>query len=224
MQEMCTASRRFETGNRLQISSGLEVDFAGEAFSLNQNRFKVVEVVLPTGYGRGFRNVDAALLKLEPLEDNPDAVLPAAVTLTASPAEAQGGMLSLIAIGFPGRARPLPGDQVDWAFVTNTLFGNRFGFKRLAPGKFSRALGYSGDDKIKSVFGHDADDLRRVLGIVHHRLEPCRSMPSFGLHFDGIIKETNCLTAIAPRADAMRQSSVRADSTRTTEKCLNSCP
>jgi serine protease len=193
-------------GNRLTVPAGLEVDFAGEAATLEQKRFKVVEAILPDGFGRGFGNVDAALLRIEPL-NAADSLPPTPVLLDARPAFAGGGVSSLAAIGFSGPAPMSGGKDVDWNFVTNALFGNLFGFKRLAPGKFGRALGFDEHDTLRSVFGHDATTFAGSSGsIVLAWTE--QGMPGFGLHFAGLTSETNSAIAVAKMADALRKLEV----------------
>ena len=57
-----------QAGQKVTVHRGLEIDFVGEADSLASNRFKVVEAILPAGYGRGFGRLDAAVLRIEPAE------------------------------------------------------------------------------------------------------------------------------------------------------------
>ncbi len=194
-------------GNRLQVAPGLEVDFAGEAATLDQKRFKVVEVILPTGFGRGFGRIDAAVLRLEPVEGA--AALPTGqVSLSANPAFAGGGIDTLAVIGFPGPPPMSGGTDVDWGFVANALFGGLFGFKRLAPGKFGKAIGFdTQQDTLHAVFGYDPTTFAGSSGsLVLAWTQP--NMPAFGLHFAGVTSETNCAIAIAKAADALRQIGV----------------
>jgi hypothetical protein len=193
-------------GNRLTIPAGLQVDFAAEAATLDQKRFKVVEAILPVGFGRGFGNVDAALLKLEPLNEA-DTLPPAPVLLDARPAFAGGGVSSLAVIGFPGPAPMIGGKDVDWNFVTNALFGNLFGFKRLAPGKFGRALGFDEHDTLRAVFGHDATTFGGSSGSIPLAWTE-QGMPGFGLHFAGLTSETNSAIAVAKIANVLRKLDV----------------
>jgi serine protease len=195
-----------QSGNRLQVPDGLEIDFVGEATTLDQNRFKVVEVILPQGFGPGFGNLDAAVLKIEPLS-NANRLVTTPVVLDARAAFAAGGVASLGIIGFPGPAPMTGGRDVDWGFVTNTLFGGLFGFKRLAPGKFGKSLGFDPEDSLRSVFGHDATTFGGSSGsIVLAWTE--QAIPGFGLHFAGLTSETNSAIAIAKAAEALRQIGV----------------
>jgi hypothetical protein len=192
-------------GNRLQVPSGLEIEFAGEATTLTQNRFRVAEVILPKGFGPGFGNLDAAVLRIEPLGGGQLPTAP--VVLDARASFAGGGVGSLAVIGFPGPAPTSGGTDVDWGFVTNTLFGRLFGFKRVAPGKFGRSLGFDPHDTLQSVFGHDATTFGGSSGsIVLAWTE--QGTPGFGLHFAGVTSETNSAIAVAKAADALREIGV----------------
>lgn len=193
-------------GNRLSIPAGLEVDFAGEAATLDQRRFKVVEAILPEGFGRGFGSVDAALLRLEPVTAG-DKLPTGQVNLDARTAFANGGVPSLAVIGFPGPAPMTGGKDVDWNFVTNALFGNLFGFKRLAPGKFRRSLGFDEHDTLRSVFGHDSTTFGGSSGTIVLAWTEQR-MPGFGVHFAGVTSDTNSAIAVARIADVLRKVEV----------------
>jgi subtilisin family serine protease len=190
-------------GNRLQVPSGLEVEFGGEAATLDQNRCKVVEVILPSGFGRGFGNLDAAVLTIEPLT-SADYVPKTPVIFDQRAAFAGGGVTSLALIGFPGPPRTDDSKGgVDWGFVTSALFGGLFGFKRLAPGKFARGLGFDPKDSLRAVFGHDGTTFGGSSGTGVIAWTD-KNMPAFGLHFAGVTSETNSAMAIAKVADALR--------------------
>lgn len=188
----------------LTIHGGLEIDFVGEAGGLARNRFKVVEARLPAGFGRGFGFLDAALLRIEPIDD--ESVLPEhPVTVDAMPAFAAGGVSSVYTIGFPGRPRSSEDNaSVDWAFVTATLFGNLFGFKRLAPGRFTQAMATDKRDTREWVFGHDATTFGGASGSPILASGAGKEMPVFGLHFAGETKRANHAIAAARVAEALR--------------------
>jgi subtilisin family serine protease len=198
-----------QSGNSLKIPSGLEIDFAGEASRLDQNRFRVVEAILPRGFGRGFGNLDAALLRIEPLPGAANAIPAPAVTLDSQPAFVTGGASSLIVIGFPGPAPRQFGreGEVDWAFVTNTLFGGLFGFKRVAPGKISRQLGFDEKDQDHTAFGHDCTTFGGTSGATLAAWDN-PGAPVFGLHFAGKTLDVNAAIAITQAADALREIGV----------------
>jgi serine protease len=189
------------------VQGPLEVDFVGEADSTASNRFKVVEATLPKGFGRGFGCVDAALLKLEPVNER--SLLPAAaVKLSSDQAYMTGDtarLPSLCTIGFPGPPPKTSGTtgEVDWSFVTATLFGNRFGLKRLAPGSFHRSLGSDPRDTLDIVFEHNATTFSGASGSLMVAWKD-EGPPSFGLHFGGETEKANWAISIAAAVDALR--------------------
>jgi hypothetical protein len=187
----------------------LEVDFEGEAEGTATNRFKVVEVALPPGYGRGFGFVDAAVLRLEPVDAN--SVLPAdPVTFSAADKYTTAERIaSLCTIGFPGPPPIRTGrtGEVDWDFVVSVLFANKFGYKRLAPGHFTLPLASREEDKPKIVFGHDATTFGGASG------SPVLAWkdggpPAFGLHFAGLTETANDAISVAKAAEALRSIGV----------------
>lgn len=197
-------------GDRLLVGPGLEVEFVGEADILATNRFRVSSARLPANAGRGFGRLDAALLQLEPVDARSQA--PEALRLTGTVDFVQGDtsrLPSLCAIGFPGRP-PISGDttgEIDWSFVISTLFGNRFGFKRLAPGKFTLSVGSDPRDEPRFVFGHDATTFGGSSGtsLLAWRSEDAKA---FGLHFAGTTSKTNHAIAFAGAAEALRKIGV----------------
>lgn len=73
-----------ENGRTLTINGALEIDFMGESDSLTVNRFRLVEVALPEGAGRGHGTIDAAVARIEPIDDA--SVLPDPVPAFSSAA------------------------------------------------------------------------------------------------------------------------------------------
>ena len=185
-------------GDRIVVDGHLEIDFAGEAGSLETNRFRIVEVRLPPGAGEMFDGVDAAVCRLDPKPLDAGAKMPAAVGPASDKADyANGAMPSLALIGFPGPPTMDKGDDVDWDFVIRTLFRNRFGIKRLSPGRFSRRLGsHPLDRPAKRAIGHDATTFGGASGsLVCAWLDT--GAPAFALHFAGETIETNYALAFA---------------------------
>lgn len=185
-------------GRRLTVAPGtLDIDFVGERASLATNRWEVFEVLLPDGAGAGFGGLDAAVLRIRPIAGQRPLPTPVPL-LSADPKYAQGGMPSLSTIGFPGPPPATVGryGEVDWAWVTKTLFGDLFGFKRFAPGEFTEALGTHQDDALGIAFGHDATTLGGASGsLVHAWADP--QAPAFGLHFFGHTGKANHAIALA---------------------------
>jgi Trypsin-like peptidase domain len=202
-----------QTDRGFRVVDGVFVDFVAESGSLRQNRFRVVEAILPDEDGTGFERLDAAVLRLEPLDGAAD--LPAAVTAGADTDGPMGVLGSFCVVGFPGRP-PFPGgvhEGVDWTWVSTTLFGNRYGVKRLAPGTAHRPLGSFPTDSRRWVFGHDLTTLGGNSGSpVLNWLDPAPA--AFGLHFAGASVDTNVAHAIAACAEQLRGMGVPVEESR----------
>lgn len=198
-------------GSEIAIGPGLEIDFAGEATSLNYRRFRCVSARLPRNYGSGYPSVDAALIRIEPTDD--DASLPVPIQLSDDVRYANGGMTSLCTIGFPGAPREV-GQRygVDWDWVTTTLFGgySNFGFKRLAPGRFLHSRGYRGKvvDPAQHAFGHDATTFGGASGSPMLVWQDPNS-PCFGLHFAGQNRDSNDAIALMSIRDELERCGAR---------------
>jgi hypothetical protein len=182
------------------LKRGAYIDFAAEDGSLERRRFRIVEAT-PSGIdGPGFSRLDIAVLKIEEAgaDEGGGAKLPRPIPVIADVGGAQGAMSSFCVIGFPGRPDVLSGvvDGVDWDWVTKTLFGNRFGVKRLAPGNAHRPVGTLGGDPRQWVFGHDATTLGGSSGSPVLAWKDSH-FGSFGIHFAGATVDTNCAHAIA---------------------------
>jgi hypothetical protein len=197
-----------QEGNHLLIEGELEIDFDGEYCSLGTRRFRIVEAWLPAGYGQTFAGLDATVARIEPLDAG--ATLPRAVSpLSLDPIYANGAQPALATVGFPARPRLQDGRDVNWNFVIATLFGNRFGVKRLAPGRFTQPLGsYPADASTKRVIGHDATTFGGASGsLIVSWLDV--GMPAFALHFGGETKKANYALAFAVVHDALRTIGLR---------------
>jgi serine protease len=193
--------------HHIRVDGVLEIDFLGEHCSLESNRFRIVEVWLPAGYGEVFDGYDAAVARIEPLDAN--ASLPGtAATLSRYPAYATGAASSLAVIGFPARPSVKDGEHVNWDFVIGTLFAHRFGVKRLAPGLFTRRLGSHPSDKPPGfAIGHDVTTLGGSSGSLLTAWTD-QQKPCFALHFGGKTESANYALAFAVAADALEKIGV----------------
>src|SRR5262249_26772279 len=156
------------------------------------NRFRVKEVLLPKGFGPGFTGLDAAVLRIEQL-DQTESRLPAeAIKLSSDVDYANGVSATLITIGFPGEPDPVTplGKTIDWNFVIKTLFGNRFGVKRVAPGRFMASPGTVEDDTLGHVLTHNATTFGGASGSLVFAWKD-QGSPAFGLHFSGATLSAN---------------------------------
>jgi hypothetical protein len=198
--------RMERTAHGFRILDGAFVDFVAESGSVRTNRFKVVEAVTPDEDGPGYARLDAAVLKLEPVGDGD---VPAAITVRADPDGPAGNLFSFCVVGFPGPPLYSGGvhEGVDWTWVNSTLFGNRYGVKRLAPGTAHRPLESFDDDPHRWVFGHDPTTLGGNSGSpLLNWLDP--EPGGFGLHFAGASVDTNIAHAIVACAAQLRAMGV----------------
>jgi len=190
-----------QTGDGMSIDGVLEIDFKGEACSLDTSIFHLTHVYFPAGAGAIFAGIDAAVATIRPADAQ--TTFPAPIpTLSEDTAYANGAVASLATIGFP--ARPIFEDgDVDWDFVLRTLFGNRFGIKRLAPGTFSEPLGAHPQDTGKRAIGHDATTFGGSSGSpVFAWLDG--GSPVFALHFAGRTEFNNYALSFAKEAAALK--------------------
>ena len=194
------------------VRGGVFVDFAVESGRADKNRFRVVEAITPTTVdGPGFTRLDAAVLRLEPTAES-DPALPPAIPVTADPAGPAGNLASYCVVGFPGPPQFIGGihEGIDWTWVNTTLFGNRYGIKRLAPGTTHRPLGTVDGDEQQWVFGHDLTTLGGNSGSpILNWLDDSRR--AFGLHFAGRSLDSNYAHAIGACADQLRTMGVPVD-------------
>ena len=196
------------TATGFRILDGAFIDFAVESGRIRTNRFRIIEAT-PSGIdGPGFARLDAAVLKIEPTGQDGQEV-PTAIRVLADPDGPQGNLGSFCVVGFPGpplfTTRVYGG--VDWAWVNSTLFGNRYGVKRLAPGNAHKPLGSLRDDQHRWVFGHDSTTLGGSSG--SPILDWLDGTPAaFGLHFGGASVDTNHAHAFAACAEALQRIGV----------------
>jgi hypothetical protein len=191
----------------IRLFDGVYVDFVAETQSMAHKRFKVVEAALSGIDGDGFRRLDIALLKIEPVADAQP--LTSQIQVVADLDWAQGnGLSSLAVIGYPGPPVQTTGvaEGVDWDWVNTTLFGGRYGLKRIAPGVVYKPLGFRPDDPRQWIFGHDATTLGGSSG------SPILAWKdgggSFGIHFAGTSVDTNFAHAMAKCVDALKRLGV----------------
>jgi hypothetical protein len=174
------------------------VDFAGESGSTRSNRWRVVEARPSPVDGPGFTRLDVAVLKVEPSRDAEGDLLPSAIPVVPDSDGPRGNLSSFCVVGFPAAPRFSTGvyQGVNWDWVNSTLFGNRFGVKRLAPGNAHRPLGMFANDPQHWVFGHDTTTLGGNSGSpLVSWLDP--EPGGFGVHFAGANVVTNFAHAVA---------------------------
>jgi hypothetical protein len=198
-ESMVAASRGFKVNN-----DAVFVDFAGEDGSLIKKRFRVVEATPSPVDGKKFARLDVAVLRIEAIQ-NESPQMPEAIPVVADLSGPTGSMPSFCVVGFPGKPELTAGvvDGVDWDWITSTLFGNRFGVKRLAPGTAHKPLGTIGGDTRRWVFGHDATTLAGSSGSAVLAWKDS-NRAGFGLHFAGTTADTNYAHALAQCREQLR--------------------
>ncbi|UIK19516.1 S8 family serine peptidase [Rhizobium leguminosarum] len=193
---------------KLKVHGWLEIDFVGEEACPDTNRFRVIEVMLPKRAGRDYGWLDAAALRIVPINS---AVMPA-TPICFNPEKdllTEARSQSVATIGFPGPPRKNQGNtrDIDWGFVMDTLFGGHFGVKRLAPGKLMKPVGTNPADTLKIAFDHDLTTFGGSSGSPLFAWEN-ESIDGFGLHFRGINGESNAAIAVERVADELKEIGV----------------
>jgi hypothetical protein len=167
----------------------IQCEFDGELDSEASACFAVREIALPPWpYRPDQPTLDVAVLRLE---RQADAQLPDALDIVPCPDFERSNVLtSICTVGFPAtpRHRNRIIDGIDWSYVDKTLFGERYGIKRLAPGEIHRQV-EQGEFGRFFAFGHDATTLGGCSGSgVFAWLD---GAVAFGLHFFGAGADTN---------------------------------
>lgn len=196
------------TERGFRILDSVFIDFAGESGRSRTDRYRVVEATGSEVDGPTYERLDAAVLRIEPTAESDTEPL-AAIPVVADLSGPQGDLGSFCVIGFP--APPAyPGgvsEEVDWSWINTTLFGNRYGVKRLAPGVTHLPLGTVQEDPRRWVFGYDATTVGGSSG--SPLLTWLDEVPTaFGWHFAGSSTVTNVAHAVAAAADQLRSMGV----------------
>jgi len=193
---------------RFRFFDGVCIDFAAESGAQQPNLFKIVEAQTSNVDGTGFARLDAAVLRIEPMAAQN---IPRAVRISADAEGPSGNLASLCLISHPGRPQlaggieTFNGRRIDWAWVATTLFGNRFGVKRLSPGEVDTAVGLLNDppDPRKWTFAHDSTSLGGASGaLIWSWTNP--NPVAFGLHFAGATLHGNYAHAISACVETLR--------------------
>jgi hypothetical protein len=142
------------------------IDFVGEDGVATATKFKVVGVAFagPNAINNtvNFVHLDIAVMRVDPASDTATP-FPKAVTFEADVAQPKADR-NLYVLGFPGKpnvwlfeGQPPTGSET--AQVLSTLFNNKFGTKRLAPGVIKAGPGQVANDAQKWICTHDASTL-----------------------------------------------------------------
>jgi hypothetical protein len=192
-----------DSGNgAVKFLDEMEIDFIGEAYTFEENRFRIIDARRHAQSGRGFGHIDAVTMRIEPI-DAKSQIPEAPVRLSGTVPDyknAQGS--SFCTIGFPSEPSIKSTSDVDWNFVLKTLFESQFGAKRLAPGKMILPLEANIADPLRISFGHDATTFGGASGspIIAWNAP---DQPVVGLHFAGRTMASNYAIAIAKVTDEL---------------------
>lgn len=173
------------------------VDFVAEDGATTSTKFKVTGVAFagPDAIGNvvNFAHLDMAVLRVDPASD-PAHTFPEAVAIESDVLQPKPHR-DLYVVGFPGQPRtwsfggtPMAGTET--TEVMSSLFADKFGVKRLAPGSVKIAAGNVANDAKKWICAHDASTLGGNSGscIVDLSGDGSRVV---GLHFAGVNREQN---------------------------------
>jgi hypothetical protein len=185
------------------------VDFFGEEGGATSTSFRVTGVAFagpdPINDAIDFSHLDAAILRVDPAS-SPGARFPQPVVFEKDVTMPTSDR-DLYVVGFPGRPRnwfkdgkPLAGfETVD---VLTSLFQQKFGVKRLAPGRVTTGAGQMGGDPRHWIFAHDASTLGGNSGSCVADLTQ-DGLRVIGLHFGGAAREQNWAHVAARLHDAL---------------------
>jgi hypothetical protein len=200
-----TTLAKAENG-KIRVFDGVYMDFVAETRTETRNRYRVVQAE-PAGIdGDGFERLDVAALRIEPTDESKP--LGQAVEVVADIDPPRGNVTSVCVIGYPGPPPRTSGvvEGVDWGWVNATLFGGRYGLKRIAPGTVHRQLGFSDSDPKGWIFGHDATTLGGCSGSA--LVAWVDGGGAFGIHFAGTTVDTNFAHAFAKCVEALKRLGV----------------
>lgn len=196
-------------GQTLRVKGDWVIDFCGESGSTDRRRWRVEEVRLPDGVGVSFGGLDAAVLRIAPFGPEstlPDFAVPLVLSADANYAIGSGSK-TLATIGFPGEPDTTnpPGASVDWSYVIKTLFNNRFGLKRVAPGEFLCGVGTVPGNAPGHVLSHDATTFGGASGSLVFAIREDKT-PAFALHFAGETLAANYAVSLHKAAAALKKT------------------
>lgn len=182
---------------------GLEVDFCGE-FDGSPNRFQVLHAIIPGRGRRLFDGLDFALLRIAEIQGGGGTMPDQAINVSTNNDFAMETG-TFCTIGFPGppSAVDQSDDAIDWAYIRRSMFANRFGYKRIAPGRVTHGTSTSPHPKGKPFLGHDATTFAGASGSMLFAWQNS-GFPAFALHFGG---STGALNHALSMADIMEEMS-----------------
>jgi serine protease len=142
------------------------IDFVGEDGAVTATKFKITGVGFagpdPIKRTINFAHLDMAVLRVDPASDAANA-FPKPVTFEIDTAQPKARR-DLYVVGFPGQPRTwlfggTPPVGHETSQVISTIFNNKFGVKRLAPGTIKAGPGEVTNDGKSWICAHDASTL-----------------------------------------------------------------
>jgi hypothetical protein len=173
------------------------INFVGEDGTTAGTKFKFVGVAFagpdPINNTVNFTHLDLAILQVDPASDS-GSTFPAAVVFERDVTQPKAQQ-DLYVLGFPGQPQVwmfdgVPAVGTETAQVIATLFNDKFGVKRLAPGSIKAGPGEVANDGKKWICTHDASTLGGNSGscVVDLGVDGFRIV---GLHFAGVNRDQN---------------------------------
>jgi hypothetical protein len=173
------------------------VNFVGEDGAVAATKFKVVGVAFagpdPINNAVDFAHLDMAILRVDPASDA-DNTFPKSVTFATDTAQPTAGG-QLYVVGFPGQPRiwqfgGVPGQGYETTQVISTIFNDKFGVKRVAPGTILAGPGAVPNDSKRWICTHDASTFAGNSGSCVADLSE-DGLRIVALHFAGTNREQN---------------------------------
>jgi Trypsin-like peptidase domain len=153
-------------GWTLKWSNATSVNFVGEDGAAAASKFNVTGVAFagpdPINRSVDFAHLDMAILRVDPTSDTANA-FPKPVTFEIDVAQ-PGARRDMYVVGFPGQPKTwqfggTPPVGQETTHVISTVFNNKFGVKRLAPGSIKAGPGEVPNDGKSWICTHDASTL-----------------------------------------------------------------
>jgi hypothetical protein len=153
-------------GWALKWPDATSVNFVGEDGAAAATKFKVTGIAFagpdPINRTVDFAHLDMAVLRVDPTSDTASA-FPKPVTFESDAAQPKA-RCDMYVVGFPGQPKTwvfggTPPVGQETTQVISTIFNNKFGVKRLAPGSIKAGPGEVPNDGKSWICTHDASTL-----------------------------------------------------------------
>ena len=199
----------------LKWPDATSVDFVGEDGAAAAPKFKITGVAFagpdPINRTINFAHLDMAILRVDPGGILANS-FPKPVTFETDTAQPKARR-DLYVVGFPGQPRTwlfggTPPAGYETTQVISTIFNNKFGVKRLAPGTIKAGPGEVANDGKGWICAHDASTLGGNSGSCVADLSE-DGFRIVALHFAGTNREQNWAHAAARLCDILKGYSAK---------------